>query len=181
MRVNHAGDGLSPLLGEDLPRYLRDALLAQGAGRRVGCDCDLGVAPERMPLGQRLGAEHIQRGAGQVAAVEQRDQVLVHQMRAASHVDDETARHQARQVARVHDVLGLGRKRQQAHQHARCTQKSVELPLAREALHARHGLGLAAPTQHRKFKMGHGLGHPSPSTPRPMMPTGYSARLRGLR
>src|SRR6478752_5974765 len=33
--VNHAGDGLSPLQGEDLPRYLRNAFLAQGAGRSV--------------------------------------------------------------------------------------------------------------------------------------------------
>ena len=55
---------------------------------------------------------------------------------------------------------GLGRQRQQADQHARCTQESVELLLAREAAHARHGLGRAAPAQHRKLEMRHGLRHP---------------------
>jgi hypothetical protein len=46
---------------------------------------------------QRFGAEHVQRGAGQVAAVQQRDQVVIHQMGAARHVDDIAAGLQARQ------------------------------------------------------------------------------------
>jgi hypothetical protein len=70
--VNHAGDGFSPLQGADLAGDLRDAFLAQRARRGVRRDRDLRVRPERVVGGQRLGAEHVERGAGQLAFVQQR-------------------------------------------------------------------------------------------------------------
>ena len=41
-----------------------------------------GMRPERVRGRQRLGAKDVERGARQMAAVQQRDQVLVHQVRA---------------------------------------------------------------------------------------------------
>jgi hypothetical protein len=88
------------------------------------------------PAGQRLGAEHIQRGARQVAAVQQRQQVVVHQVRAARHVDDIAARLQARQRVAVEDVLRVRRQRQQVDQHAAGRQEVVEaLPPAENRAH----------------------------------------------
>ena len=39
------------------------------------------MAPERIVRRQRLGAEHVERGAAELAAIERRDQVGVDDMR----------------------------------------------------------------------------------------------------
>src|SRR6185369_10938176 len=81
LHVNHTGDGLSPLQGANLPGDLRDALTPQGARRGVRRQRDLRVPPERMLRRQRLAAKDVERRAGQMPAVEERDQGFVHQMR----------------------------------------------------------------------------------------------------
>ena len=49
---------------------------------------------------QRLGAEHVERGARHMAAVDQGQQVFFHQVRATRHVDDIGTRLQAAQRVR---------------------------------------------------------------------------------
>src|SRR3990167_1593637 len=80
--VDQAGNGIAALQREDLAGDLGDAFIAQGACRGVGRDGDFRVFPESVPGGQRLGAEHVQRGPSHVAAVQQGQQVVVDQVRA---------------------------------------------------------------------------------------------------
>src|SRR5690606_14351104 len=75
--IDLAHHGFAALQGGDLARDLRDAVVAQRARRGVGGDGDAGVRPERVFGRQWLGAEDVERGARQVAFVEQREQVFI--------------------------------------------------------------------------------------------------------
>src|SRR3990167_472540 len=86
-RIDHTRNGLTRFQRADLARDLGDALVAQGACRGVGGDGDLGVLPERVVSGQWFGAEHVQRGAGHLVALQQGQQIGFNQVRAARHVD----------------------------------------------------------------------------------------------
>ena len=140
-----------------------------------------GMAPERMLGRQRLGAEHVERGAGQVAAVQQSEQVFVHQVRTASDVDRRSRPACSRaEVAGVHDVARVRRQRQQARPGRGVpARKSSNCAAPGEAAHARHVLarcGSSRATGNSKCadeRLGHAL---RPSTPRPITPTGKSAR-----
>jgi hypothetical protein len=48
--------------------------------RIVRRDDDVGMAPERMPRRQWFGREHIERGAGKLAAFQRREQIGFDQM-----------------------------------------------------------------------------------------------------
>ena len=140
LRVNHTGDGLSPLQGADLPGDLRDALLAQGARRGVGRDCDLGVAPERMPAraAARCGTRPARRRpGGRCRATAIRSSSTRCAPRATLMTKPPGIRRDSVRAFRM--SCGFGRQRQQAHQHARCTpRKSSNCSWPGEALHARH-------------------------------------------
>ena len=100
---------------------------AQGAGRGVGRDGDFRMPPERVFDGQGLGAEHVERGPGQMAAVHQRDQVFFDQVLATCDIDEVAASLQARQGVLVQDVFGFGCERHQVDQNAAGLQKVMEL------------------------------------------------------
>lgn len=109
---------------------------------------------------QRLGAEDVERGASEAARVEQRQQVLLDQVRAARHVDEVAARLQLGERVAVEDVLGVGRQRQQADEDAGRPQERIELLRAGEAPDAVDGLGRAAPAGDREFELRHRARHP---------------------
>ena len=132
--------------------------------RREG---DFGVIPERVRFGQGLGAKHIQCGAGQMPAVQCGQQIGLHQMGTARHVDDIAAMVQLAQPLCIQNILGLRRQRQQTHHHAARGQKSIELRAACKALHTGHVFGRAAPAIHRKVKLRHRPGYALAQHPQP--------------
>ena len=112
--------------------------------RQNGCSAGSGSA-----------CEHVERGARQLAAVEQRDQVVVDQMRAARHVDDVAAGGCRAATA----CRGSGCRASSASAAAGTPargwppRKSSKLPLAGEAAHAVDGLGRAAPAEDRELEL----------------------------
>ena len=125
----------------DLFGNLANAFFAQRARRGVRRDVNFRVPPEGVRQRQRFGAEHIERGTRQMAAVDQPDQVFIDQVATARHIDDITARLQPGQCVLPHDAVSLRRQGQQAYQNARCRQEIVETGFARKALHAGNNLG----------------------------------------
>ena len=106
--VNHtrdAGNSRTALQGLNLACNLRNALSTQRAGGCVRGDSNFGVPPERMCGWQWLLPEDIQRRTGQMPAVDQADQIIIHQMRTTRHVDDVSASQQLRQMAVVQNVF----------------------------------------------------------------------------
>jgi hypothetical protein len=77
------GNGLAAFQCPDLAGDLFQAVARQRLRRGVGRDLMRGMLPERVARRQRLGIEHVQRGAGQVAAVQQASRSCSTSMRAA--------------------------------------------------------------------------------------------------
>jgi hypothetical protein len=97
------------------------------------------------------------------AAVEQRDQVGLHQVRAARDVDQVAARLaavEARQVLAIQDAARRFGQRQQVDQHAARAEEGIELRLAGKAAQALDGLGRAAPAIDRELELRDGLRDP---------------------
>jgi len=140
---------LTALQRRQLTGNLRNACLAQGPRRGVRRDRDLGVPPKRVRWRQGLDAKHIQRGTGQVTTVEQREQIVIDQMRTARHVDDVAAGLQAAQGIAVHDALGLDGERQQVDQNAAGRQKCIVLLRPPKSHGLRPVFGRAASTLDR--------------------------------
>ena len=129
----------------------------------MGGEDDPGLLPERVILGQRLLAEHVQHGAADMAGLDLRNQVGIDHMAAAPHVDHIGAGLQQRQRAGVDDVAGLVVQGQQVDQNARLGQKAVQAVHAAEAFDALQLARRAAPAidleiEHRQ-RPGHALAH----------------------
>ena len=93
VRDHAAGERGDDLLGG---LHAGAVLRLGGAGAEVRRDDDVGIAEQRV-VGDRLLREDVERGAGDLAAVERGLEVLVDHERAAGDVDD------------PHAVLALGR------------------------------------------------------------------------
>ena len=85
-------NGLTRIDSFNLAGNLSNAFIAQGSGRCVRRDGNLGMLPKSMVLRQRLDPEHIQSGAGHVTFLQQVQQILFNQMFAARHIDEKCAR-----------------------------------------------------------------------------------------
>ena len=79
-----------------------------GRGAEVRRDDHVRVAEQRV-LGDRLGAEHVERRAADLARVERRLQVLVDDQRPAGDVEDPHAVLALRERLGVQPALGVGR------------------------------------------------------------------------
>ena len=90
-----------------------------------------------------------------MAFVQQVAQVVLHDQRAARHVDQVAAQLQPLQPVTVQDAARVVGQRQQADEHARGLQEVVQLGIAREAAHAFDLASRAAPAQHRKVERLH--------------------------
>ena len=91
---------MPPLQPPDLGGDLRDGVVDQRQRRDVGRQRDMRMMPERMPAGQRLLAEDVERRAGEMAVVERGDEVGVDDEVAARDVDEVRALGQRRSRAR---------------------------------------------------------------------------------
>ncbi|MNI65341.1 hypothetical protein D3C73_1208420 [compost metagenome] len=89
-----------------------------------------------MIAGQRLGVEHIQRSASDLALFEHLNQVVFDQMFATADVDQVRIGQQLRQRVAIQDAMGVGRQRQHVHQKARPGQKGRQGSFARKGFHA---------------------------------------------
>ena len=94
VRDDAAGEGGDDLLGG---LHAGAVLGLGGGGAEVRRDDDVGVAEQRV-VGDRLLREDVERGAGDLAAVERGLEVLVDDQRPAGDVDD------------AHAVLALGQR-----------------------------------------------------------------------
>ena len=112
-----------------------------------------------MVFGQGLGAKHIERGARNMAAVDQGQQVFIDQMRTPRDVDDVSAGLQPTERVAVHHIDRLWGEWQQIHQHAAGCQKVVKAFSTAKGTHAVHGFGVAAPAVDRKIKLRQCFGH----------------------
>ncbi len=112
-RLNFAGD-------------LRNALGPQGPCRRMRRQRDFGVLPERVFRRQGFLPENIQRRTGQVPAVNQRNQVIIHHMATARHIDDIRTRQQPCQVTPVQNTVRFRGQGQQADKDAGGGQKVTQ-------------------------------------------------------
>ena len=93
-----------------------DRLLGRLIARPIGClgrrgpemrrDDDVGVAEQRM-IGDRFGAEHVERRPGDLARIERGLQVCVDDQRAAGDVENPHAVLHLRERGRVQPALGL--------------------------------------------------------------------------
>src|SRR5580692_4383084 len=102
-------------------------------------DGDLGMRPDRAGCRQRFRLEYVERGAGEMTAVDRGDEIVFRKMAAARGVDDVGALRQLREGLPVQDVMRGRRQRQKADENVALTEKGFELAIAREALDARHG------------------------------------------
>nr|GEU28319.1 conserved hypothetical protein [Tanacetum cinerariifolium] len=139
---------------------LLHALAPQGQGRDVRRDGDARLLPERVLRGQRFVAEHVQRGSGNMACLDQRQQVRLGDVGAARHVDDVGAGRQLAHIGAVDQVAGVRRERQQADQHPAAAQEGVKAFGAVVALHAVDALFGAAPAAQGKAERRQRLEHP---------------------
>ena len=90
----------------------------------------LRMVPERAAGRQRLLAEHVQRGAAEMAGVERLDQVVLDQVLAARDVDHAGAVRQLGEGGGIQDADGLRGERQQADQDVGAVQEGVQLAAA---------------------------------------------------
>src|ERR1035437_2436461 len=95
-RIHDTGNWPAALHRLDLASNLCNGFIPQGARCGMRSHRDLGMLPERMLRRQRLSAKDIERGTRELPTVNQRQQVIVHQMGAARHVDDVAAALQLR-------------------------------------------------------------------------------------
>ena len=84
-----------------------------GVGRAgdVRGDEDARVGPEGVLGGERLSAEDVEGGGGELAAVEGGDQVILDEVAAAAGVDEGGAAGERRKGAGVEDAFGFGGQR----------------------------------------------------------------------
>ena len=101
-----------------------------------------GIAPERMVASARFGAEHVQRGAGDLALFQHLDQIFLDQVIAAADVDQVRVWQQLRQSIAVENTHGIRRQRQHVHQEAGASQERRQGLLASVGLHAGQILGV---------------------------------------
>src|SRR5471032_3477284 len=86
--VDHAVDHFARLDLADFFADLLHAFAPQRQRRDVRRDRDARLLPERMLRRQGLVAEHVERGGGDVAGLDQREQVRLGDVGTARHVDD---------------------------------------------------------------------------------------------
>jgi hypothetical protein len=146
-------------MASNLAGDLGDGFVAQGARRGVRRDSDARMPPERVFGRQGLGTEHVERGAGDVPAVQQGQQVVVNQMPSARHVDDMAPGISRPKVSRFRMWRVSWRQRQQADQKARGSQK-VGQRACHGRLHPVDLLGVRLQPLHRKLELRHRAGHP---------------------
>ena len=110
--VDRAGDDSAGERRHHLLRRLKAGPVGRLRRRcaEVRGDDHVRVAEQRM-LGHRLGAEHVERGAGDLAAVERRLEILVDDQRAAGDVEHPDAVLALGQHLSVQPALGVGRLR----------------------------------------------------------------------
>ena len=82
----------------------------------------LGMPPERMIGGQRLGRKHVDGGARELAGLQRGQQIGFDQVSAACRVDENGATRQRRKGRRVEYAPRIVRQRQQADQDLRAGQ-----------------------------------------------------------
>src|SRR6185369_7388647 len=102
--IDDAGHGFPQFELSDLSHDLSDRIVDHGHRRRVRRQRDLRMMPEWVIRGQRLDAKNVERGAGEMAFVEQRDEILVHDNVPASDVHEMRAPGQMRQVRLVEEI-----------------------------------------------------------------------------
>ena len=108
------------------------------------------MMPETMLRRQRLVAENIERRARKLIVVEQREQIVVDDERAARNIDEVRAPRQPRQPRPVEQALRLARQRQQTDEYAHARKEIVELGEAGGSRDAGGELLRAAPGAKRK-------------------------------
>src|SRR6185436_16846252 len=74
--VDDTTDALAPFQTADLRRDLRDGFVGDRQSGNMRRDRDFGTLPEGMCGRQRLLPENVERGTGQLAAIEKGQQVL---------------------------------------------------------------------------------------------------------
>src|SRR5437879_5823258 len=133
--VHQTGYLFAALQCADLVGNLPDTLVAQGQRRDMRRQRDARLLPERMRRRQRLLAHHVQRGAGDMPILHQRQQIFLDQMGAARDVDQVGAVRQFCQCAPVQQIGGVGRQWQGADQHPAVAQELVQFLAAGIAAH----------------------------------------------
>src|SRR5438874_2228495 len=99
-------------------------------------DDDVGMSPERMPWGQWLWREDIERGAGKLAALQRGEQIGFDQMFAAADLDQVAAAIHARERPLIENTLCLRRQRQQVHENFGLAEHVIEDCSDMKASHA---------------------------------------------
>ena len=103
---------------------------------------------------QRLRAKHVERRTGEMAFVDQREQVGVDDELAARYVDYMGAARQLRQRGTVEKAVGRRRRGKRADEHAGGREERAELAVARVARDARERLARPAPGGQGKAERG---------------------------
>ena len=106
--------------------------------------------PERVIGRKRFVDENIQRRALDFFAVQRRQQIVLHDMRAARQVHHKRAVIQAIEQLAINDTDGLRRVRQQVDQHLGAGEKIIQLRLAVEAFNPIQLFRRAAPAAQRE-------------------------------
>ncbi len=104
-------------------------------------------------------AEHVERGAAQLAGIQQGDQVVVDQVRAAGQVDDVRAVGEPLEVLPPQDAGRLGRQRQRVDQHVQPGQERGQLRGAGVGADLRRIVTCARVPAHAETLAGDGLRH----------------------
>ena len=97
---------------------------------------------------QRLGPEHVEGRAADLAVPDRRDQRVVIDQLAAPDIDHPGAARQRVKDVAADDPVGLGRERHHQHEDLAAREEVLQLPGAMEAGDAVHRLGRARPARH---------------------------------
>jgi hypothetical protein len=139
-QVHRGGHRAAVQRGGDLLGGLQAGAVGglRGGGAQVRGDDDVGVAEERV-VGDRLGAEDVERRAGDLAGVQRVLERLVDDERAAGHVEHAHAVLHLREGLRVEPALGLRRLGQVQREEVR---HGVDVVGGRRLLHAQLAVAL---------------------------------------
>src|ERR1043166_7624269 len=116
------------------------------------------MMPERMRRRQRLVAEHVEHGAGEMAFIEQGEQVRIDDEPASRDIDQVRAARKQREALAIEEILGVAGQRQQAHDESRPGEKRGELGGSREAYYAGEIFARPAPHANRESQSDEGRG-----------------------
>lgn len=131
-QVHHAVNRLTFLKPFYFLRDLFTAFAWQRHCRDVRRDGDARIAPERVAVGERLGAENIERGTTDVTGLDEADQIRLNQLLTAPHIDEVSGWLKFAEVFGVKNAIRIRRERQHAHEYAHVAEELAKLARARE-------------------------------------------------